>query len=944
MLKHIFRPKWQHPDPKVRIQAIQTLAADNPALLQLAQHDADDGVCERAIRSLSSTHHLLTLLDSSRTALRNTIIEQLVKSLTPTLAGTPEAMIVNEINDENIIAQLIATASDPEWRRHLLERIEDQSLLGDIALNNSSGDIRLAAAQRISRISILKRVVKQSRGHDKRVARLARERLDAERTMEERPRRQLEICAELEQLVAQGSRDVTGLRRLQQEWQTLDEATASVEVRERFWRAKQSFESAWEAHRTASENLQQQRELCECSEALLQRLEQCAPTDQNCISSVRDALARIDNDWQALSEAPGGLKPEPHERFGEVRRQLLARLAVIEREQDEHAQLCQITEKLEALTSVSQPLNTETLEGIERRWREASSGHKQRHTALLFERYHNALKRARQQIRHYAAEAEALSGEIATLLADLDTALREGQLQSAISLHDRSRDRLQRLTELSPTRAEKTRRRLTRAHARMHKLRDWRAFGSDQVRTELIDAMEALTTAEQPATQRASEIKTLQEQWRQLDRKNGRANDILRQRFNDAATRAYAPVRAHYTQQKQARDQSRITREAFIAELERDFHAIDDWEQPDWPMIDQRLQQAKREWPRLGSVEHADWQALNSRFRSLCERFDTHLQPKRAQEAIRREALIHRVEKLAEESDVERAIIAVKEMQQRWKPSVTERPRRERELWRRFRAACDAIFARRDAVNQARRTEESEHEAAKGAICARIEALTAAPSSWERARNEVESLRSEWSKIGEIAPKRQKALEQRLHRVLSQFDRAETQAIMEANCQALRLLRDKAALCERLETATDPNEISAVEQRWDDLPPLTERTLEEAINARYTAARNGAIDAATQDENLNRCLELLLELEVLSELESPAEYTRQRMAWQVARLSTAMKSSNDHTQHQRDIRHAFERWYTLGAIPAAAVTRLNLRLQRVVEANRELFEGNYAAK
>ena len=51
MLGSLFKPKWQHANPKVRIEALAGLGAESVELKQLAQNDSDTGVRLRQLRA-----------------------------------------------------------------------------------------------------------------------------------------------------------------------------------------------------------------------------------------------------------------------------------------------------------------------------------------------------------------------------------------------------------------------------------------------------------------------------------------------------------------------------------------------------------------------------------------------------------------------------------------------------------------------------------------------------------------------------------------------------------------------------------------------------------------------------------------------------------------------------------------------------------------------------
>ena len=102
-----------------------------------------------------------------------------------------------------------------------------------------------------------------------------------------------------------------------------------------------------------------------------------------------------------------------------------------------------------------------------------------------------------------------------------------------------------------------------------------------------------------------------------------------------------------------------------------------------------------------------------------------------------------------------------------WHPTVQASRREEQALWRQFRAACDAVFARRQAEQREADVERQINLARKTALCEELEGLTAGDSAaFGEARTRVQEAQAVWTAAGPVPRGTYKALEQALCRGL----------------------------------------------------------------------------------------------------------------------------------------------------------------------------------
>jgi len=818
-----------------------------------------------------------------------------------------------------------------------LNVVSRPSLLAEVALSDPSGELRLAAVERIERDATLERVARQAKGKDKRVARRARERLEAMRMETERPARQHTICEELEQLAGHGGVDLVAYGRLQKAWLTVMPAV-SDELARRFDDACRAFDAAQSRLQAEAALSARQRELCERIEELQQSVEQ-SDAELNGMDSAFTLLQRA---WQGLAEEGGALNPVLEERFHTAlaateqrRRERLA-------QRDEQRRLQAVVERLHSLKP---GFDASALKRIEEQWRASGGDSSQPHLTELQSRYRQALQQARRQLETQGNERKELLAEFDTLLDKLEAALEAGQLQQAVSANDKLRARQERLRGQGGNPSPAQQKRLQKLNGRMHELRDWRRFGTHHAREALLEQAQGLASSTLEPLKLAEEVKRLRNEWRLLDKKDGPAGEVLWQAFDEAMEKAYAPCSAYYEAQQQERRAHFEAREQYLAELEQKYDDVE-WKTPDWGSVEHLVHQARKRWHKLGGVEPKEWRELNKRFSKLLDRFEAHLGPEREREKERREALIHTVEQLQEETDLAKALAETKAAQSAWRPAVSTIPRIEQGLWRRFKAACDAVYARQKEQSRARREVEQGEQARLSQLCGEIETLASSLDSdnLKQARAHLAELQVEWQGADPRVVKRNKAL-------VASFDAAQTAfAQAEATIESARaeserqLLLQKAHDCDAMEGLLFAPDGTAVETRitaWQEMPPLRDPMLERALEQRFTRTRDALVGDETAIErlkgkaqdNLSHRQTLYLQLELLAGIESPAEFAEERMTMQVAMLSDAMKGQMSGEAQREKARQFFVELLSTGPVAPQAHAECAERLQAVLASN-----------
>ena len=763
ILSRFLKPKWQHADPETRKQALGELETTDPNLRELARRDPDPGV-RRAVLERLGDLDLLRLIarEDGDVGVRAAAEERYRALLTgqtadgPTLAERLERL--RREPDTDLVDYLLRHAAEPELRLALLERIDTEPALAEVASGDYHPDVRLAALERVHHPELLDQIARHSRNRDKRLHRRARERLDALVAEQSRAAHCERLCVEMETLRWDGESGSNAGRfpRLEQEWRD-QEATAPPESRERYAQARARFL----AERQASASRRGQRlELIATLDTLLERLRHETEPSAELNAAIQYATCEAPAAWMAFGPSQSAESRRLDERFRQLEQDIHDQDRILHRNHARAERLRDVLRQGEALLQQPSAVHETDLKHLRQHWEGLERP--EAHHALALElqnRFDHLLDQLRTRLQRQVQQRDQEWRELQELTGQLEMAAENGELQQATLLQDQVRHRLKHNIGLSRAQMAGIEERLQSCASRLNELRDWRRWGTHQAREQLCAAAEGLVDLAAEPAEIAQRIQQVREAWKGLDHHEGAAPKALWKRFNAACERAYAPCQAYFEAQAQERQRNLENKQALCAQLEQ-FETATDWQRVDWREADRLRRRAQEQWYKLGPVNRTDRKTLDRRFQRLLRQLDERLNAERERELQRRQQLIQRVQTLAEGADLRVAIETAKKAQAEWHPTVQALPRQEQALWKEFRAACDQVFARRQAEQQTADTERQDHLRRKRELCAEIEALTAAdPDQLAGARARLQTIQHEWEAAGPVPRAEQRALD-----------------------------------------------------------------------------------------------------------------------------------------------------------------------------------------
>ncbi|MFC1750550.1 DUF349 domain-containing protein, partial [Pseudomonadota bacterium] len=450
----------------------------------------------------------------------------------------------------------------------------------------------------------------------------------------------------------------------------------------------------------------------------------------------------------------------------------------------------------------------------------------------------------------------------------------------------------------------------------------------------------------------AQRIRSARDEWKNVNVREKGESPELWQRFDDACSSAYRHCQHYFDQQHQLKDQSlaqrRSTCEGLEAYAERIPSQVDAGTM-DWKALELVIRTAESDWQTMGEIHVKERKAINKRFRSAMNALRKFADGERLSNLEEKQTLIGRAQGIVNELqeaqlELPDAIEKIKQLQVKWKEIGPAKG--EGALWKAFRQHCDEIFNQRAIASQAHKEALSTHLAAKQALNQQILALAELEGEALRhARAEFEKIKQAWHDAGSVASKNSGAANKAFESACKQYEQQDRRRIIQDKKQKWDALSHRAQLCTQLEHALEHGtpekgtpELQTYQTQWDAL--AEERCIAQAeIQQRFIAvqalaqsgqADNESVIQQRLQKGLEDRLQLCLELEILAGIDSPAEYTQTRMAYQVNMLADKMKQSDDQLKRE-ELLTLQQQWYTTHSAPQSHSANLEARYQCCIQ-------------
>lgn len=909
-------------DPNDAGQAAPASGADAPAA---AAQQLEAGPPLYALAGLDGGNDSAQHLSHAQAEMQRAAQQRVAQLLDSGALGLAE--LRSHAHNTAALLAVLSLCTDATLLPQALAAIDDQELLGRLAIGGSTPLLRRLAAERVHDAATLARLSKDARGKDKNVYRVVKQKRDALQAQRRAAADQLAamqtLCTSIERHILQpvNSAYVLAVDHLDAQWQAVagdapPELVARAEAalaRSRHLIARQQQQIAHELARVAAiaNAPPERRQILEALQAILAELYGAHLEDPGA------ALAAHAARWQELSRlnAPGEYELARYHQLGEA-------IAAL------HAELLRHGTMAEQCAAMDEQRSHSVRRALS-------------HVALLGEQVPAGASAAsaaldeweQARARAQAAAAAALH-QVTALLRRAQNSLAAGHSRQAAGMRRALEGKLAAMGKLPPQLTAQ----LQSLDAKLEVLQDWRQFVVAPKRTELIEQMEALVGSGERPRVLAERIKSLQDEWKLISKGGTEDTQAEWQRFHAAAQAAYEPCKEFFAAQAAQRAANLEHRRALLQRLEA-FSARVQEAPPDWREVARALRESAQQWRALQPVERAANKPLQEAFDALSAALQARLNGEYTSNAQAKRELIARAQQLATATDGRQAAEEVKRLQQAWQQVGLVAQDESQRLWEEFRQHCDAVFAHRQQQHSEQQTALAASSAQAVALCEEAEQLLALEGAGLVAGLKgVPALRERFDALGELPFASARALRGRFETALERCQHKVAQARVREKQQAWEHVLEAGNLIRqyRLGLASGGDAETIEARRLDAANYLeAERAWPKgALQAlRAELARSTAADAPSGDVGANEAaLRLLcIRAELLTDSATPEADQPLRREYQLQQLLKGLG------QAQAEGAQAFEslvyEWLAVGAssdgVYAQLLERFNACRRRV---------------
>ena len=304
-------------------------------------------------------------------------------------------------------------------------------------------------------------------------------------------------------------------------------------------------------------------------------------------------------------------------------------------------------------------------------------------------------------------------------------------------------------------------------------LRDLDMKKNLDAKIELCEKAEELLD-EKSITKAFKALQKLHEDWKEVGPVPQDKKDEIWERFKAATDKINQIRREHYAQIEEEQTGNLEAKKALCEKAEEliaeDYKSVNAWQKKST-----ELSEIFGVWKTIGPASKKDNEEIWQRFRGTMDTFFAKkkeffatLKDRQTENLERKTQLCIEAEALMESTDWKNATEQIKKLQEEWKTIGPVPKRHTDKIWKRFRAACDTFFNRKNEHFSGRRTEEEANLAAKKALIEEIKAFEIGPSRNEN-MEAIKAFQKRWIEIGYVPMKYKDAINKEYRELIDGF-------------------------------------------------------------------------------------------------------------------------------------------------------------------------------
>ena len=768
-----FKPKWQNSNPAKRIEAINELdeLSSQDIVERVALSDDNVEVRMAAIKKLAIIKTLqdISTKDSDagvRRLAETRAFEEIVKklknfsdsNLTDEIRG-----YINTIKDTRYTEDVLKATNNITLKKELVKQCSKQSLLAQIATRDTSEEIALDAADRVTSESLQTDLIKNSK--HSAVRKKISDKVRVKKEAEDNGKKAAELLqSKREALIKQAhflaaQKDAIATKPqfddLMKEASALGMGDNAAELDEIYSSFNKFYDEAT-AEKKAAENAEADKQ------AKIQRLtETLAELESMLEAGTTEANAErvnaIVEDWNAnksiMDAASTKRFNNAYFKTEEAKKIVIPTAETENASEEEIAIRKSLLERLKALSETEIDENTgKHLHAIVREWEKLPllEG-----DDPILQSYNALRTKLNELISAFNEKSQKVIEENSKKLRGLIERIQNiDENQEFREIHKILRDTYQEWKEIVGENKFKYHdlwQEYKIATSRFQEMQQWENWHNEKDRDTIIEEMDALSK-EAPSQAVLTKFRELCGKWREIGPISAAKFQDYKDRFQALVDKIKENCAPFIEEQNAERLKNLAEKEGLCKKVEDLVASTEIF----WKDKFKTMQEIQENWKNIGMVPKENFADLNKRFKDAVNAFYAQHKENVKREDDSREAnyekkvaLCIEAEAIKDSTDWNATSTKLKQLQDAWKSTGPVPKSKSDEIWTRFRTACDSFFEKKRSHFEEMDAAKQKNLEQKQALCEKLEAFdieNITPETIEA----YKAVETEWKAIGMV--------------------------------------------------------------------------------------------------------------------------------------------------------------------------------------------------
>ncbi|MEW6982910.1 DUF349 domain-containing protein [Colwelliaceae bacterium 6471] len=926
ILSKLFKPKWQHKDVNVRIAAIneQLSVSDNEQhkiLLSLIEDDESELVRRAALLKLNNFNDWLAASNSNsnqkiKEYARSQVSQILQNRHTLRLTVQEKKAYLNTQDKNSTIEAWLQTETDTEIVIALYNKIAKPQLLTSLFTQKQNPEIQSYFVEITEDKSLLEKWYKKA--VDETVAQLITDKLENIKAFEQKPlavRKQVQLLlAKLLALKDISDYEIMVNKKavLEEEWSGLiSDISIYLPDEQAEFQSKYQNISAQLAKLFATKA--EEYNQLQIERAVMRQKEQVSEILDLAIEEIHQSLATAI--FESMEVDENVYKDKFATLTDMVATSVLndqekqAYFAKIKSQEKRLGQLPIIAESVTAAThlisKISQLAVPTSIDELNERlplydsWREQWKTVERNAEGVLPDSIVDAYKEITSQwkkaLQPLFSKQKDLFNQTQKKFGELKRLIASGKYNACFGVFKKVQHLFEQLADHQQA---KLQREFDTLSEKMAELSDWEHYIATPRKQQLLTDIEQIVN--QPfdnPNEQAQKVKQFRKNWNSLGHADDELDKALNEQFNQLCEQAFAPCRIYYAEQEQLREQHLAVRLSIIDDASK-LVAEKDHADIDWKAVDGQLNKLNHRWQDAGEVDRVKYKELNQQYLEILKPLKVAIKAFHEQNVLKKRALIAEAEAELNNEDVFTAIDKVKTLQAQWRNIGYSGPKEENKLWQKFRVVNDALFKKRDEFKAEIHSQRTEQQAQFEAQLAELKQGISGESQ-DAELNDIKSKANELLATILHHKPVNKSVAQAVESFIEEINTFIDEHKLKAQQNNWRLI---FSLLEQISLGKVSLDKLATNEEFSQLSPYWQKKLQESCAKTATSLRASKT----------------LELEIQAGIDSPKEFTQQRLEVQINLMQEKMVSGAT-----IDLQEAFLSWLNSGRFVAKDLPLIN---------------------